>query len=737
MDPEAFIRAFFGEGNDLGREDIDRSENLRRLVDDVTSPARPPVVLPRRTDSHVTWYVIPRSSSQARRIAPEVRAFVGPSWARWTAPEQLNVDDTVDAAAMAFAQGRILRFTNEGNKELAECWKVIDRMRTSWAQRPSDAQGPIRTGAALLADFEEALAGGDPALGEDRLTELRRRGLISAENGRFLEIRLLAAAGRWGTIATAPDLEDLARIRRPWLVTESLLTALYRVHLRPLEGEGNPDDAIRRARELGGSLEGLFLTVGPLRDPDAVSAIAAVRAGRPGASRQDITQLAETPGLPGPTVAWIQALAETVGPPEATPSTTAREAMQEGNLDRAYRLACTATPSRETAEILLQCAFEVETLEAASRALAAIGALAEPDRDAVLKRRANRVALQAVTELVAPRSDAEARSAPVSWVAWGERLVADPDWKSSQAVAICGELEFTSDDMDAEAAQRLAETLLEVADSNRRSVLRDALPRLVSWMGRNDLDPAAERALGAAIMTVLALSDDSGEAGLEVGYTILESQLRVGLTDDEYGELMDQLTLLWERRGSRATAGWLADVYEQLDLHPGPAEPAVAFVSATLQRVAERASRIDEVVLEGLRIGATALAGAELAERTLPDRPEEETTAQDEVGRSLVGKTIAIYTLDPQVATRARDAILRRFPRVHVELDASLVSTPTLVNLARTADYFILAVRSAKHAATDAIGANRPPDLPLIWPRGRGSTRMVQALVEAVTRDAL
>ena len=148
-------------------------------------------------------------------------------------------------------------------------------------------------------------------------------------------------------------------------------------------------------------------------------------------------------------------------------------------------------------------------------------------------------------------------------------------------------------------------------------------------MGRHELPQAQQRSLGTAILTVLALSDDSGEAGLEVAYAILETNLQLGLTDDEYQDLVDQLALLWEHRGSRATAGWLADVYEQLDLHAGPTATALSFVSATLQTIAPLASRLNTTILDGLRSSAAALGGADLVEETLQvaHRPSANRTA--------------------------------------------------------------------------------------------------------------
>src|SRR5204862_136738 len=106
----------------------------------------------------------------------------------------------------------------DGAVEFKECWAAIQLMRRVWAQRPEQRAEQVRTGAALVREFQMAAAAGDTGTAAEALEELRRRGLLGAENLRFLEVRHLAARGRWGEIAGADDLQDLARIRRPWLV---------------------------------------------------------------------------------------------------------------------------------------------------------------------------------------------------------------------------------------------------------------------------------------------------------------------------------------------------------------------------------------------------------------------------------------------------------------------------------------------------------------------------------------
>jgi hypothetical protein len=212
--------------------------------------------------------------------------------------------------------------------------------------------------------------------------------------------------------------------------------------------------------------------------------------------------------------------------------------------------------------------------------------------------------------------------------------------------------------------------------------------------------------------------------------------LRAGLDAHGYADLLEQLGLLWERMAARANVAWLADVLELLELYPGPRDQLVGFVAATAGRVLPFAGRLDRGVLDALARSCSAAGAAEMAEAIAARAEEAEIRAEHISADVLDGRLVGIYTLSPQVAVRARDAIQRRFTGVRVEVDSSHVSTAALENLAATADYLIVSIRSAKHAATDAIERHRPRDLPTLIPRGRGSSRMVEALVTAVESAA-
>ena len=210
-----------------------------------------------------------------RRTQSELVAFIGPTYGRWDGIRAtLRSSDPVEAAVRDFCDGRAIRFQTLGSAEFKECWAAIQVMRRVWAQRPVQRAEQIRTGASLVREFQLASAAGDTRTAAEALEELRRRGLLGAENLRFLEIRHLAAQGRWTEVATAGDIRDLARIRRPWLVTEDILTALYRTHMKAFESDGGAGPAIEATRELVAQLPEFFSSRGPLRSSDVVKLFA-------------------------------------------------------------------------------------------------------------------------------------------------------------------------------------------------------------------------------------------------------------------------------------------------------------------------------------------------------------------------------------------------------------------------------------------------------------------------------
>jgi hypothetical protein len=587
----------------------------------------------------------------------------------------------------------------------------------------------VRSGAALVNEFELAIVAGDPAAARDAFAELRRRGLLGAENLRFLEIRLLAADRRWSELATAPDLGDLAGLRRPWVVTEDLLTALYRDRVLPYEQADDVSSAIAASAALVDEVPGLFAGRGPLRSADVLKLFALRYALPHGAGPERVYELVDEPSLSPAERGWIARIAESLVP-APPPARSAHDALLDGDLDLAFALAQTEPAGRNQTDVLIACADELQTLDAAEAAIAALNALSDADRTALLDRKRIRSAVDGLRALLAPDED-ESPTPPRTWTDWLTHLLETSDWSNSQAVAICGELEYSAADLDDPAAADALPALVEqVADSPRRQALQDALPQIVGWLERQDLDPRVARPMHDAILTAVAFATDRGAGSLETAYNATESLIRAGVDEAGYQDVLDKLDAIWRRMEAGANVPWLSDILELLSFQPGPRAQLLSFCAAVLASVLVLVRQLDSDLLLTLAATIESFGAEELATEL---RTAAAQAVQTQVDPDvLAGRLIGIYTLTPQVAIRAREGIERRFPGVRVQIDSSYDSSSSLEHLAATADYMIVSIRSAKHAATEAIERYRPRQLPTLIPRGRGSSRMVEALVEAV-----
>ena len=529
---------------------------------------------------------------------------------------------------------------------------------------------------------------------------------------------------RCGSPGPRPNPPPLARYRRP-------TQALYLTHVAQFERAADVASAVGAVGRIADRLPELLAARGPLHSSSVVK-LFAVRCALPG--REDTAEIERLRDLleDAPSRDWASSLVDWLQPAASVAPREARLSLAAGDIDTAYRLALleASTPSR--AELLVECAVELQTLESASQALDALDSLDASELKSLLDRRLFAIAVAAIREL-ATAAPAPAGAVPTAWAAWFERLLTDSTWTGAEAVAVCGELEFQSSDViDPPAAERLADLILAAADSDRSQAFRDALPRIVRWLERQDPDPSIARPIHAAILTVLALDTAWGDASLEVAYSSTEVLLSAGPDAAGHVELREEPALLWGRMNARAHIAWLADLLELLELHPGPRGLLAGFAAATAGATIPFIDRTDPAIVEALA-GSLAAIGAQDLAASLLARLE----SRDEPGGSgeadvLSGRLVGIHTLTPQVGIRARQAIERRFPGVRVELDSSHVSSAALEHLAATADYLLVSIRSAKHAATDAIDRHRPPGLPTIFPRGRGSTRIVEALVAAV-----
>ena len=133
-------------------------------------------------------------------------------------------------------------------------------------------------------------------------------------------------------------------------------------------------------------------------------------------------------------------------------------AFSEGDIDTAFEIGRQQAASFRRTALLLRCAVEIGTLQAAEVALESASELTGDDRAQL----ANSVTLQAtlarLTELLAAgvaHADAspDVETIPSNWVAWLQRLNGHEPWNAAVPVAESGAREWSRDQFRKDAGR--------------------------------------------------------------------------------------------------------------------------------------------------------------------------------------------------------------------------------------------------------------------------------------------
>ncbi|WP_306764985.1 protein DpdD [Solirubrobacter soli] len=728
MTSREFLDAFFGEGNRLGRREVDSRPRLRALVNAFDEEFRRPAVLPRMLldSKRVIWYLLAFDDDGFRRATEDVKGSIGPTYARWIVPHDAPEAETdaIESLVRKTTDGRYVRFFTENQNEFEALWTPLQRLLALWAERPAPRVGMPHGTTAILREIDLSLAAGDGHLALELLQDLRQRGSISVENVRFIEVLALGAQSRWRELAAHPDFDDLCRIRRPWRVTEALAAAAQHVYFDPFQVAGDVPGAISEYVRRRDVLDDLARVRGPLRSPAFLKlhALHALVVGQNGAQVLAMSEWLES----AEDKLWVDALARQYASQTETVRESPLSAFEQGSYDIALAEAVESPNSHDLADVILLAAYELGTLEAATRAIAYWRRLDERARHLACQRRVVRDALDALESLVGAATDPPP---PRTWRDWFARLAGDPQWSTAEAVAECGELEFDARDAaDTKAFDETIALIAELADSSASGVLLAGLPAFLSWLDRSDAPASSVARVHMAMLESLALMPGWEAAGLELTGDLVSRVLAAGPTATAYGQMLDALDMIWARMASRRHASWFADTMEMLEFHPGDRTRLLGTFVTGVGPLGVRA--LPDEVREGLQITSDALHSD--IEFDAIEAVEDHETAV--VGQ---GRVVGIYSLSPQVAARARDRLTRRHPGLNVVHREDKVASEGLVSMVRSVDLLVVAIGSAKHSATDAIDAHRPPERPMIRHAFKGSTRIVEAVEREIAAGSL
>lgn len=755
---EAWLSRFFSGRNELRWEKLNSAEAPSNWISEIkgwislleTGAENTPICLPcLAKDGSVQWYAGAQNILGSLALADELQAFFGPSYAVFDGrPHKLNSSDPLEAALKDIFVEPIYRIEAIESKQVTDLSQVFILYQTLLKRRPSSLKPATRPFGIARGLFDRALLAGNENDARSLLEEMARSGRLTAENKKFLEVRLLAGLGLWDQIVLQSNLlKDLTDFQLPPRVVRDVSEAYYRFYIQPFDEHGGLNECLDRLR--ASSLPGfdrLFSQRYGIQHP-AVTKVFLLRQmlqvptdivySR--ALLSDLANQDQTP-LTDEILAVLEEKEQSsafLTPPQDL-RTQADSAFEDDDYDRALSLYLVVPADSKTILRAITCARfaadkktaqkVVDFVEASGnvdldeRSKSALSALEEQARPIPLADNANRTKVSPTLLSV---------TGWLRWAAWvadgiGQDEALDTLRKHSSAWST-EELYCEPQKMDEFA------NFLSNGDAAVEQTFRSAFDEIFSaFIIDLDKPPSTLKPLYKCLLFLLATSQSVTKDDLSLTAQLSSNLLAFGLTESEYGEVLVLLSDLFEGHLSLNSLDWALDVIELLVLERCQNEEArlrlFTDVSSFAQQSAHRITESQRRALKELYIDF------EVEFPTKLEKPfSSEADGEDnQLSERLAGKRIAIYTLTEPAGKRAADKLKEIAPGSEVILNSDHECTERLSVLAKSADIFVFAWKSSKHQAYYCIKNNRSKELPLLQPLGKGSASIIREILDYV-----
>lgn len=743
---EVFVKDFFAGENDYRWESITSGDPedreiwpwIQRLLADPPLPT----VLPYAKGGKTVWYAIAPSSHELRRLAADIMAFLGPTWTDFRGvPHPLDPKNPIDAQIAVATDGQAFRFhgmpTTLGHNALVAS---LNRMRRVWEREVKVEASLPRSTERLLRDFQLALAAGNRLEAEQTLQSLKQEQRLGVQNLLFLRVRMLYEFGRYRELLALGEWDELLANRRPLAVTEAMVTAVYAVHLAPLEKEADPKSLLTKYQdELRPRFSALAAYVGNSICPEMHKLRMLEALSVPNPSRQALEALINS--APDPTtrqllenlvavlpVPQIESVLEKVIH-QTDPVQQAREALDNGDFDQAFQLALALEPSERKVRILAECAEEFSTLEAENAFLNAFEAVAEDIQEKLLR---SRKMANLVDRLTTVSDNSAMHQLPEDWCQWLEAVIADPSWPHALDVADRGSREWELA-LLATQPSRIKDlvTGLQTALSEPvKQIILGALPALIrSLLADTECPRTAFSELYGATLDLLVFEESVPAAERSLFLSLTEAMLVLGVPRATYAYILDYGREMWDRHRSHSTIDWIFAFLELLVYYPSPDQEACrAFVGELLPDIRKYSGRFDEHQYNALdRILEDCQLSELIADWARPKLEEAPGDATPDWSR-LAGKKVLFHSVQEVIIRRAADVLQQYCPKAEIVIATDHAGNPTFKSRIREADLIVMLTWHSKHAATGFIEQNIHSYTTLLRPDGKGTSAILRSL---------
>lgn len=730
----SFQRRFFAPPNRFIYEDDPRASTEPVMIELARSLLRHragfgdrPLLLPFRAEDAepITWFACAPEGAMARAMAAELVGFFGPSYAHFAMADRNP--DTADQHIEPLLRGddwhatRFEAVAATGEQRILQQWKLYSLLLD---RRPHAPVYVPQTFEQLRAAFDRALSARNEQAARAVLGALHERFGLSAENRLFLEIRLAAALERWDDIARHPLLSTLVHLVLPRETYGDVMEALYRVDVQPAESASQLDDLLDAFRtSVATTAARLFRSRGTSSRIAVHKSFLLHELIQPKPDGQFAAQLLAnlTDGTFGRLDAAVRARVAGLVPLGSRQE--AQQALKEEKFDRAYELFWSLEDDFDVLAALVLCAREAEDPAKAGTVLARLAAASPALQSKVRAELPHRVA----------RLEELSRRQRPAITRWSDQLQQVQSEADEHYVERWRELARSSDSADI-----LGE--FEIGHVAAQCLLGQAVEQPQTYEQLYPLwhelfverCPPDKRLVPVyeALVETLRLRDVFAAPELELLHQTLSALLSAGVAAKTYTKVVDEIGAVFVQVRSPQVLNWALSVCDTLALSPiGDANARLRLLTAVVQCGVDYASRLNPMQRALLKLLASE------AGLVPPAFSTDVTGVDEDAAPQAFEGLVAFYSLDEAAARRASDLLVSLYPRVRVECSAELVCTPRLRKLAQSADVFVFAWKSSKHAAYDCVKAAMPHKAALVMAPGGGATSLLGTAIQQMRRE--
>ena len=730
MTPNDFLAQYFDQRNLVDPSNPLQSQYVSPWIERIKLAPSQSAILPwverGQATPFVTYFGICFSGRQRAELTAQIGAFLGRGYSNFSGrPATLDRSTHPDPLVAAVTSGWGFRF------EVPLTARVTARDQLQLLLQTVESQPPIvglskRPVDQLLRDFHVALLARNRTSAEGSLADLRDNALLDAHNCLFLRVQMLDALNETRELLSLENLGLLCKAPRPVAVTQALLNAVYRLHFSECTDAHAAIDRFESA-EIAATYAELLSRWQAVTSSEAKVCLALANAAAP-PNWIAVRELTSSPG-DGPCAKLLDSIHKLLPVQQPTPPDfpTAKET---GDFEAAFRAIQLHPQSLQRCRTLFSLAKLVDTASAHNVAIEELGKLAPDDRSIIEKELQDSVVSRGND---APIEIPEA--IPTSWIEWLKRLNDSGGWPESLDCAATGRVAWTTAGTlnTTTGATLLTEEILKSRDASRADIFDRALPHLVRWLRDDESwpNPLADGVYEAVLMALLVRKHPTLD-DLTVFNDILGGVLATSRQPSN-ALIKDLVELMRHSRKPRNTP-WALELIESLIPSLRTPVEATPMLFELLNWFRDFPTRIDPAYWRIAKQLASEVGFGPEELRQLEVAAFGETGDQLQRQTSLANlgsRRVLLYTLTVGLAESVQRLITDEAPEATVWTSNDHGGSNTLRQHARNADFALVAWSSAKHAATNAIKAERAGRTTTMV-AGKSRSSFITALLQAL-----